>query len=193
MKPSPLGPLTPAAQKSSGEMALRPFLALTLLLPASIVIGNFVIGAMTPITDDPEDDMALIDHVWRLIQGQRLGTDFDDPRGFGFFQVAAAIWHLLGPRYEVLRTSADLYALMIVICGCIVATRQLRHAAGLAALFCTTIAFEASGPSIYGDTNNFGMAVSYNRLTVSGLAVLFVQSFANNPILHGRRNHVDLL
>ena len=140
----------PAAQQSGGRMPLAPFLALVLLLPVSIVICNFVIGALTPITHWFDDDMTLIDPVWRLVQGQRLGTDFHDPRGFGLFQVAAMLWRLLGPHYYVLRASADLFAIVIVLCSCVVAIRQLRHAAGLAALFCITVAFVASGPVIYG-------------------------------------------
>ena len=131
--------------------------------------------------------------VWRLVQGHHLGTDFHDPRGFGVFQVAAMLWRLLGPHYYVLRASADFFALVIVVCACIVATRQLRHAAGLAALFCITVAFEASGPSIYGLTQDFGMAGSYNRLLTSGLVVLFVQSFTNNLDSRRERDYIDYL
>jgi hypothetical protein len=170
-------------------MPLLPFLALTLLLPAVIVISNFVIGVLTPITLY-RDDMTLIDPVWRLVQGQHVGTDFHDPRGFGLFQVAAILWRLLGPHYYVLRASADLFALVIVLCGCIVATQQLRRAAGLAALFCITVAFEASGPTVYGSPRDFGMACSYNRLLMSGLLVLFVQSFANDSDSRQERNYI---
>ncbi len=172
------GPIAPPAQQSGGRTPLALFLALTLLLPVAIVIGNLVIGVLTPITWAPEDDMTFIDRVWRFVQGQHLGTDFHDPFGFGIFQVAAMLWRLLGPHYYVLRVSVDLFALVIVLCSCIVATRQLRHAAGLAVLFCITVAFEASGPSNYGLSRDFGIALTHDRLLMSSLLVLFVQSFA---------------
>jgi len=140
-------------------MGLVPFLALTLLLPTMIVIGNFVLGILTP-TSVPEDDMSMLDSVWRLVQGQHIGTDFHDPLGFGFLQVSAMLWRMLGSHYYVLRASADVFALVIIVCGCLVATRQLRHVAGLAALFCITVAFVASGPSIYGYNQYIGMVRS---------------------------------
>jgi hypothetical protein len=184
-------PTAPTAPKSYRRMPLGPFLALALLLPAMIVIGNFVIGALTPITSWFVDDISLIDPVWRLVQGQRLGTDFHDPIGFGFFQVAAMLWRWLGPHYYVLRASVDLFALVIVLCSYLVATRQLRHAPGLATLFCITVAFEASGPSIYGFGSYFGLALSYDRLLMSGLLVLFMQSFANDLETESRRGYID--
>ena len=190
--PSFFGPVAAAAQQSGGRMSLVPFLALTLFLPVAIVIGNFVIGTLTPITWAPEDDMVLIDPVWRLVQGQHLGTDFHDPMGFGLFQVAAMVWRLRGPHYYVLRTAVDLFALVIVLCGCVVATRRLRHVAGLAALFCITVAFAASGPSVYGMPADFGLSLTYDRLLMSGLAVLFVQSFANDPDFRQERVYIDL-
>src|SRR5271165_7206248 len=95
------GPMAPAAQQSGGMMPHALLLALTLFLPAVIIIGNFVISALIPTTLFPEDDMMLIDRVWRLVQGQRFGTDFHDPFGFGPFQVAAVLWRLLGPHYYV--------------------------------------------------------------------------------------------
>jgi hypothetical protein len=157
-------------------------------LPVAIVIGNFVIATLTPITWAPEDDMTLIDPVWRLVQGQYHGTDFHDPIGFGFLQLAAMVWRLLGAHYYVLRAATDLFALVIVLCSSIVAIRRLRNVAGLAALFCITVAFAASGPSNYGASADFGMALAYNRLIMSGLMVLFVQSFANDS--DHRQDHV---
>ena len=168
------------------------FLALTLFLPTAIVVTNFVIGTLTPITWSPEDDLTLIDLVWRLAQGQHLGTDFHDPRGFGLFQVAAMVWHEVGPHYYVLRVAAALFELAIVFCAYVVATRRLRHVAGLAAFFCITVAFAASAPSNYGRSADFGMALIYDRLLVSGLLVLFVQSFANNLGLRQERIYIDL-
>ncbi|MBV8892581.1 MAG: hypothetical protein JO266_11530 [Acidobacteria bacterium] len=58
------------------KISLATFLVLTLLLPALIVIGNFVIGVLTPLTAGADDDMTLVDSVWRLVQGQHLGQDF---------------------------------------------------------------------------------------------------------------------
>ena len=172
-------------------MPLAPFLALTLFLPAVIVIGNFIIATLTPITWSPEDDMSLIDPVWRLVQGQHFGTDFHDPRGFGLFHMAAMLWRLLGPQYYVLRAAVDLFAFVIILCGCVVATRRLHRTAGLAALFCITVAFAASGPSNNG-LHDFGMALTYNRLIMSGLAVVFVQSFANDSDFQRERDYIDL-
>ena len=185
------GSEAPAARNSGGSLPLASFLALTLCLPAAIVVANFVIGALTPITLGPEDDMMHIDRVWRFVQGYHIGTDFHDPFGFGPFQAAAMLWRLLGPHYYVLRASADLFALVIVLCSCVVATRQLRDAPGLAALFCITVALEASGPSIYGWSHDFGMTLFHDRLLMSALSVMFVQSFANDLGPARPREYVD--
>jgi hypothetical protein len=188
---SALGGVAPAAQQSPGRVPLVPFLAFTLLLPTIIVIANCVLGVLTPITDGAEDDMSDLDLVWRLVQGQYFGIDFHDPRGFGLFQVAAMLWRLLGPHHYILWVSAALFALVIVCCGCVVATRQLRHAVGLAALFCITVAFVASGPSIYGFPHLFSFCLAYDRLLMSGLLVLFVQSFANDLDARPERGYID--
>ena len=182
-------PVAPAKQQSRAGML---FLALTLFLPTAIIVTNFVIGILTPITWSPEDDLSLIDPVWRLVQGQHLGTDFHDPRGFGLFQVAAMVWHLVGPHYYVLRVAAALFALAIVFSAYVVARRRLRHVAGLAALFCITVAFVASAPSNYGMSAEFGMALIYDRLLVSGLLVLFALSFANDLDIGQERVYIDL-
>jgi hypothetical protein len=166
-----------------------PFLVLSLFLPVAIVISNFIIADFTPITLMPDDDMSLVDPVWRFVQGQHLGSDFHDPHGFGLPKVAAILWHLFGPHYYVLRASATFFALLIALCASIVAMRQLRHAPGLAALFCIMVAMEASGPSIYGFTDQFGMALSYDRLMVGCLLVLFVHSFAKCPL--PERDYID--
>jgi hypothetical protein len=192
--PSPSASLAskPTAAQQSGErFASAPFLALTLLFPTAILVLNFVIGVLTPITAGPDDEMTMIDPVWRLVQGQHLGLDFYDPRGFGQFQLAALLWHLLGPHYYVMRLSADLMALVIVLCSAMVAVRQLRDRAGLAALFCTTVAFVASGPSLYGENQYFGLTVVYDRLMVAALLVLFLQSFANDWHIRSDRGLTD--
>ena len=168
------------------------FLVLILLLPTLIVLGNFVVALLTPLTAGTDDDMTLIDSVWRLVQGQHLGQDFYDPKGFGLFQVAALLWRLLGPHYYVMRVSADLFALVLVICSAIVAARQLRPMAGLAALFCITVAFVASGPSLYGMNEYFGLTVIYDRPLVAGLLILFVQIFARD-LDHQDHRYIDYL
>lgn len=183
----------PALKQSGGEVPLLPFLTLTLVLPTVVVVVNFVIGVLTPLTAGADDDMTLIDSTWRFVQGQHLGIDFYDPKGFGLFQVAALLWRLLGPHYYVMRAAADLFALVIVSCAAVVAVRQLRHAAGLAALFCVTVAFVASGPSLYGMNQYFGLTVVYDRPLMSGLLVLFVQSFANDLDVRPQRGYVDHL
>src|SRR4051794_38054059 len=117
--PSLLGSVAPAAEQSGTRMPLVGFLVLTLLLPSITVIGNFVVGVLTPITLGSEDELALIDPVWRLVQGQYFGTDFHYPLGFGLFQIAAILWRLFGPHYYVLRGSVDIFALVIALCGCV--------------------------------------------------------------------------
>jgi hypothetical protein len=181
------------AQQGGRTMPLATFLALTLLLPVVIVIANTVIGALTPITANYDDDMSLVDPVWRIMQGQHLGIDFHDPRGFGLFQVAGVLWRLLGPHYYVLRASNGLIAFAIVFCAWLVARRQLRHVPGIAALFCITVALEASGPSIYGDVLHFGMSLSYDRLLMSAFSVLFVQTFVKNLNCENGRDFFDHL
>lgn len=154
------------------------FVIACLIFPVLVVIGNLVIGALAPITRGVEDDISFIDPVWRLVQGNHLGIDYQDPRGFGFFYLAAMLWHWLGPHYYVLRAAADIFALVIVSCAFVVASRQLRRSIFLSALFCVTVAFEASAPSVYGFTKDFGMTLVYDRLIMASLLVLFVQSFA---------------
>jgi hypothetical protein len=143
-----------------------------------IVVGNFAIGARAPITAFFKDDISLIDPVWRLVQANQLGIDYHDPRGFGFFYLAALLWNWLGPHYYVLRAAADIFALVLVACAFLVAAYRLRQSVLLSALFCITVAVEASAPSVYGTTRDFGMALVYDRLIMAGLLVLFVQSFA---------------
>ena len=75
LEPSFLG-VVPTPAQSGGKVPLIPFLTLTLLLPTMIVAGNFVLGVVTPITGGPEDDISMLDSVWRLVQGQHLGIDF---------------------------------------------------------------------------------------------------------------------
>jgi hypothetical protein len=183
----------PTAQPSAGRIPLGPFLALTLLLPAIIVVGNFFIAVLTPITAGFNDDMILVDSVWRLVQGQYWGTDFHNPYGFGLPEVAAILWRLLGPHYYIVRASVDLFALVVIFCGAVVAARQLRDAVGLAALFCITVAFVGSGPSLYGMNQYFGLACVYDRTLMSGLLVLFVQNFANDLNDRPERSYIDYL
>ncbi|MBO0799703.1 MAG: hypothetical protein J2P31_12855, partial [Blastocatellia bacterium] len=168
------------------------FVIACLIFPVLVVIGNFVIGARTPITLGFEDDISLIDPVWRLVQGNQLGIDYHDPRGFGFFYLAALFWRWVGPQYYVLRAAADTLALVIVCCAFVVAARQLWRSIFLSLLFCVTVAFEASAPSVYGFTQYFGMALAYDRLIMAGLLVLFVQSFARGWDSPEKRDYIGL-
>jgi hypothetical protein len=171
--------VAPGAQRNS-VYPLVPFLALTAFFPATIVIVNFLLGVLTPTTLGLEDEFMLIDPVWRLVQGQRPAIDFHHPLGFGLSQTAAMLWRLLGAHCYVLRVSAALFAVIIILCACVVAIRRLRHMEGIAALFCMTVAFVATGPSIYGIPSQFGATLSYDRLLMAGLLVLFVHSFAKD-------------
>jgi hypothetical protein len=188
-----LSPVNGTDQQRDGKVPVVHFLAMTLLFPIMIVAGNFVLSVVTPITGGPEDDMSMLDSVWRLVQGQHLGIDFHDPLGFGFLQVAAMLWRVLGPNSYVLRGDVVLFALAIVLCAAIVAARQLRNASGFATLFCITVALVASGPSIYGYNQYIGAAMSYDRLIMAGLLVMFVQSFANDLDVRPERGYIDHL
>jgi hypothetical protein len=187
----PSRPTTSAVQ-SERWPRLSYFLALTLVVPVAVVVGNFIIAILTPLTWAIDDEMELIDPVWRLIQGQHLGTDFHDPIGFGYFEVATIVWRLFGPHQYVLRAATDLFALVTVVCGCFTAMRRLRYSSGLAALFCVVVALIASGPSNYGMPADFGNALAYDRVLVAGLAVLFVHSLANNSNCRNENAYVDL-
>lgn len=69
----------------------------------------------------------------------------------------------------------------------------------LAALFCVTVAFVASGPSLYGLNGYngmdayFGLTIIYDRPLMAGLLVLFVQSFANDLEMRPQRGYIDHL
>ncbi len=157
----------------------------SLYLSTTIIVLNFFIGINAPTTLGLDDEIWLLDHVWRAAQGQRVGIDYHDPLGFGPSQLGALLWYWLGPHHYILRLTATLISLSIAFCGCIVANRRLGHRRDLALLFCAMLAFELSAPSVSGaGPTDLGMAMYYNRLIVSALAVLFLQAFTAAPKLH---------
>jgi len=153
-----------------------PSLRMLLAVSATIVIANFLIGIFAPITTGLDDEIAFFDTLWRIVAGQRFGIDYHT-YGFGPYQVGALLWHWLGPHYFVMRISIALFCLAIAACGCIVTKRRLAHRPVLAWLFCVTLAFQVSSPSIYPDDTALSIAGFYNRLANSTLAILFLHTF----------------
>jgi hypothetical protein len=165
----------------------------SLFFSATIIISNFVIGTSVPIVTDLFDEINFFDRVWRVVAGQVISIDYHDPMGSGPFQLAALLWHWLGPHYYVMRLAIALFSLTIAFCGCIVAQRTLARRADLALLFCVTLAFQLSAPTVYEfKPTSLGMGEFYNRQIMSGLAVLFLQTFGTKSISSTRENAVDV-
>jgi hypothetical protein len=147
----------------------------------SIVIANFLIGIFAPTTGDFDDEITFLDALWRVVVGQHYSVDFHDPHGFGPYQLGAVLWDGLGPHYNVMRVAIFLFNLLIVLCGCISAKVKLAQRTELALLFCITLAFQISAPSVFNKVTELGMAGFYDRQIVAALAVLFVLTFSDGP------------
>ena len=93
-----------------------------------------------------------------------------------------------------MRLAIAIFSLSIAVCGCIAAAkRTLAHRLDLALLFCVTLAFQVSGPSVYETSpRELGMVGFYDRHIVSALAVLFLQTFGGGPILSKRENAIEV-
>ena len=128
-----------------------------------------------------------------MVVGQVISIDYHDPMGSGPYQLGALLWHWLGPHYYVMRLAIALFSLSIAFCGCIVAQRTLARRADLALLFCVTLAFQLSAPTAYEfSPPSLGMGDFYNRHIMSGLAVLFLQTFGGRPISSTRENAIEV-
>jgi hypothetical protein len=123
------------------------------------------------------DEISFYDTLWRIVVGQRLGTDYHDPLGFGPYQLAALLWRWLGPHAYVMRLSIALFSISIAVVGYLVARRVATRRIDLALLFCITLAFQLSTPTVYPDSAQFGLMEFYNRLSASALTVLFLHTF----------------
>ena len=163
-----------------------------IFLSAIIIIANFLIGIIAPIFYDVDDEIGYLDTLWRVVLGQRVGIDYHNPMGFGPYQLGALLWHWLGPHYYVMRLAITLFNLLIAFCGCIAAQRMFSRRADLASLFCVTLAFQLSEPTIFGNHVLLGMSGFYNRQIVAALAVLFLQTFSGNSKLSSRENALEI-
>jgi hypothetical protein len=163
-------------------------------LSAIIVIANVLIGIFARVTKDTDDEIHFLDTLWRVVVGQRMGIDFHYPVGFGPYQVGALLWNWLGPHRYVMWLAITLFNLSIAFCGCIVAERTLARRSNLALLFCVTLAFQVSAPTMFSSTPvQLGMTEYYNRHIASALAVLFLQTFAASPAPSMRENKIEVI
>ena len=163
-----------------------------IFLSAIIITANFLIGAIAPTFYDVEDEIGYLDTLWRVVSGQRVGIDYHNPMGFGPYQLGALLWHWLGPHYNVMRLAIALFNLSIAFCGCIVAQRMFARRADLAWLFCVTLAFQLSEPTIFGNHVLLGMSGFYDRQIVAALAVLFLQTFSGGSRLSWRESVLEI-
>lgn len=170
-----------AAEATASEDRARAT-ALTkklIVLCAAIVGVNLIVGLLAPTSAFLEDEVLLLDNFWRAAQGQHVGIDYHDPLGFGPALVGAALWHLLGVHYYVFHLTSTIFSFAIVLCGCIVAGRRRAGSDAFGWLFCLTLAFVMSTPTVLGfPATTLGMSEYFNRLILGALAVLFLQTFA---------------
>ena len=176
------------SQWDGGSSLLRKLISLS----AIIIIANFLIGIFAPTSYDIEDEIGYLDTLWRVVSGQRVGIDYHNPMGFGPYQLGALLWHWLGPHYYVMRLAVTLFNLSIAFCGCIVAAQTLARRVDLALLFCATLAFQVSEPTIFGDYILLGMSSFYNRQIVAALAVLFLLTFSGGSRLSRGENALEI-
>ena len=151
-----------------------------MILSTGIIAVSLIINSQCPVTVFPYDDLFLIDGMWRIVQGQRAGTDFYNPIGFGLFHIGAAWLQMLGPHRYVLALTSATFSAVIMLCATIIAARRVWFSHPYYLLTCGVLAFEASGPGVYGwSVFTMGMAAFYNRLSAAALAALFLQWFAD--------------
>src|SRR5262249_2841473 len=135
----------------------------------------------------------FLDTLWRVVVGQRVGIDFHYPIGIGPYQLGALLWTWLGPHFSVMRFAITLINLLIVVCGCIVAERTLARRSNLALLFCLTLAFQVSAPTVCNNViTDLGISEFYNRHIMSALAVLFLQTLGGEPTPSKREIAVEV-
>src|SRR5262249_49501964 len=171
----------------------KKLLRISLFVCGTIIIMNFGIGNYTPTTVALNDEIGFFDTLWRVVIGQRVGNDYHDPMGFGPYQVGALLWRWLGPHDYIMRLSIALFSISIAVCGCFVVRRTLLHSrVDLALLFCITLAFQVSAPTVYPDSGQFGIMAFYNRLSASTLAVLFLQTFGDRSLTNVARDRREI-
>jgi hypothetical protein len=181
------------AMHLSEDKVGKNLLRTSLFVCGAIIIANFAIGNYTPTTVSLNDEISFFDTLWRVVIGQRVGTDYHDPLGFGPYQVGALLWRWLGPHNYIMRLSIALFSISIALCGCLVARRTLAHRVDIALLFCITLAFQLSTPTVYPDSAQFGMMAFYNRLSASTLAVLFLHTFGDRSFTNVARDRCAIM
>lgn len=155
-------------------------LPMLLAVSGTIIVANCLIGIFAPIMAGLDDEIAVLDTLWRIVAGQLIGIDYHT-YGVGPYLVGTLLWHWLGPHSLLMRFSITLFCLAIAVCGCVVAKRNLPGRSDLALLFCLTLAFQLSAPTIYPDETLLSIAGFHDRLVDGALAVLFLQAFGYAP------------
>jgi hypothetical protein len=162
------------------------------LLSAIIIIANCLIGIFARVSGETADDITFLDVLWRVVTGQRVGIDFHYPLGIGPYQLGALLWSWLGPHFYVMRLAITLINLSIAVFSCVVAERTLARRSNLALLFCATVAFQVSAPTVYGSPLTLiGISEFYNRHIIAALAVLFLQTFGGGPTSSKRESAIE--
>src|SRR5262249_28400020 len=108
-----------------------------LAVSGTIIVANCLIGIFAPIMAGLDDEIAVLDTLWRIVAGQLIGIDYHT-YGVGPYLVGTLLWHWLGPHSLLMRFSITLFCLAIAVCGCVVAKRNLPGRSDLALLFCLT-------------------------------------------------------
>jgi hypothetical protein len=181
----------PARNDTAGTTRIPIWRIATIAVPLAIVLVNFAVTCVAPVTAFPWDDLFLFDGVWHVAQGQIAGVDFYNPMGFGPFHIAAALWRMVGPTHAALPFAIAAISATVSLCTSgVILRRPLLHGfPGL--LLCVVIAFEASAPSVYGwPFWAIGISAFYNRLTTAAIAVLMLQWFTV-PETRSRRVNLE--
>src|SRR5215469_11891298 len=176
--------------QTDDHLEARSLTIKTFFLSAAIIGANLLINLTSPVTAFPYDDFALIDGIWRTVEGQHVGIDYDDAIGFWLSHVGAAWWRITGPDRNVLALTSATFSIITMLCASFVLTNRLWFLPRYCLLIGAVLAFEASAPSVYGwSVFMTGMAGYYNRLSVAALAVLFLQFFTGQR----NRSHSGLM
>ena len=155
-----------------------PLLRKLISLSTIIISANFLIGIVL-LVYDVEDEIGYLDTLWRAVSGQRVGIATTIRWDLAHINLAQCCGTGSGPHYNVMRLAIALFSLSIAFCGCIVAQRMFSRRADLALLFCVTLAFQLSEPTIFGNHIFIGdVGILPGRQIVAALAVLFLQTFS---------------
>jgi hypothetical protein len=162
-----------------GRLAIRLFGVCLAIIAVNCIVGMFV-----PITDCLSDDFWLLNDVWHVVLGQKLGVDYHDALGFGVSQVGAIVWRILPPggHAYTLRLTDAVFNAGVIACAVLVAVRVFRTRKYLAWVFCIPLALFLSSSSIDGSLLAFGSSMFFDRLAEGVLAVLLLHVMAAKPV-----------